>query len=45
MGATYSLTMELNGVSAEMSLNVLACNLKRMMNVISTIGLLKAMVA
>ncbi len=34
-----------NGVSAEMSLNVLACNLKLVMNVISTVGLLKAIVA
>lgn len=34
-----------DGVSAEMSLKVLACNLKLVMNVISTVGLLKAIVA
>lgn len=45
MGATHFLTRKLNGVSAEMSLNVLAYNLKRVMKVIGTESLLKAMVA
>jgi hypothetical protein len=39
------LTRKLNGVSAEMSLNVLAYNLKRVMKIIGTEGLLKAMAA
>jgi hypothetical protein len=38
-------TRKLNGVSAEMSLNVLAYNLKRVMKIIGTEGLLKAMEA
>ncbi|MEW5696981.1 MULTISPECIES: hypothetical protein [Pseudomonas] len=41
--ATHFLTRKLNGVSAEMSLNVLAYNLKRVMKIIGTEGLLKAM--
>jgi hypothetical protein len=45
MGATHFLTRKLNGVSAEMSLNVLAYNLKRVMKIIGTEGLLKAMTA
>ncbi|HGK6853983.1 IS1182 family transposase ISPmo1 [Stutzerimonas decontaminans] len=45
MGATHFLTRKLNGVSAEMSLNVLAYNLKRVMKIIGTEGLLKAMAA
>ena len=45
MGATHFLTRKLNGVSAEMSLNVLAYNLKRVMKMIGTEGLLKAMTA
>ena len=36
MGATHFLTQKLNGVSAEMSLNVLAYNLKRVMKIIGT---------
>ena len=36
---------KLNGVSAEMGLNVLAYNLKRVMKIIGTEGLLKAMAA
>ena len=36
---------KLNGVSAEMSLNVLAYNLKRVMKIMGTEGLLKAMTA
>lgn len=45
MGATHFLTRKLNGVSAEMSLNVLAYNLKRVMKIIGTEGLLKEMAA
>ena len=45
MGATHFLTRKLNGVSAEMSLNVLGYNLKRVMKIIGTEGLLKAMAA
>jgi hypothetical protein len=40
MGATHFLTRKLNGVSAEMSLNVLAYNLKRVMKIIGTTGLM-----
>jgi transposase len=42
MGATHFLTKRLAGVSAEMSLNVLAYNLKRVMKIIGTEGLVKA---
>lgn len=45
MGATHFLTRKLNGVSAEMSLNVLAYNLKRVMKIMGAEGLLKAMTA
>ncbi|VVN11679.1 IS1182 family transposase ISPa76 [Pseudomonas fluorescens] len=45
MGATHFLTRKLNGVSAEMSLNVLADNLKRVMKIIRTTGLMKALTA
>lgn len=45
MGATHFLTRRLPGVSAEMSLNVLAYNLKRVMNILGTRGLIKAMSA
>jgi len=45
MGATHFLTRKLNGVNAEMSLNVLAYNLKRVMKIIGTEGLLKVMTA
>ncbi|MGH8438002.1 MAG: IS1182 family transposase [Pseudomonas sp.] len=45
MGSTHFLTRKLVGVSAEMSLNVLAYNMKRVMNIIGTAGLLKAMAA
>ena len=43
MGSTHFLTRKLVGVSAEMSLNVLAYNMKRVMKIIDTEGLLKAM--
>ncbi len=45
MGATHFLPRKLNGVSAEMSLNVLAYNLKRVMKIIGTTGLMKALTA
>src|SRR5476651_476488 len=45
MGATHFLTRKLNGVSAEMSLNVLAYNLKRVMKIIGTTGLMNALTA
>lgn len=45
MGATHFLTRKLAGVSAEMSLNVLAYNLKRVMNILGVSGLMKAMLA
>lgn len=45
MGATHFLTRRLPGVGAEMSLNVLAYNLKRVMNILGTSGLIKAMSA
>ena len=43
MGSTHFLTRRLAGVSAEMSLNVLAYNMKRVMRIIGAEGLLKAM--
>jgi hypothetical protein len=45
MGATHFLTKRLAGVSAEMSLNVLAYNLKRVMKIMGTDGLMRAMTA
>ncbi|MGR4043383.1 IS1182 family transposase [Pseudomonas sp. 910_21] len=45
MGATHFLTRKFNGVSAEMSLNVLAYNLKRVMKIIGTTGLMSALTA
>jgi len=45
MGATHFLTRKLNGVSAEMSLNVLAYNLKRIMKILGTSSLMKALSA
>ncbi|WP_417792460.1 IS1182 family transposase [Stutzerimonas xanthomarina] len=45
MGSTHFLTRRLAGVSAEMSLNVLAYNMKRVMKIIGTEGLLTAMAA
>jgi hypothetical protein len=43
MGATPFLTRKLAGVSAEMSLNVLAYNLRRVMKIIGANGLMKAL--
>ena len=45
MGATHFLTRKLAGVSAEMSLNVLAYNLKRVMKIMGANGLMKALSA
>ncbi|WP_339100037.1 IS1182 family transposase [Pseudomonas atacamensis] len=45
MGATHFLTRKLNGVTAEMSLNVLAYNLKRVMKILGTSSLMKALSA
>lgn len=45
MGATHFLTRKLAGVSTEMSLNVLAYNLKRVMKIIGANGLTKALSA
>ncbi|SHN13877.1 Transposase [Pseudomonas asturiensis] len=42
MGATHFLTRRLEGVSAEMSLNVLAYNMKRVMKILGTSSLMKA---
>jgi hypothetical protein len=44
-GATHFLTRKLAGVSAEMNLNVLAYNLKRVMKIIGANGLMKALTA
>lgn len=45
MGATHFLTRKLAGVSAEMSLDVLAYNLKRVMKIIGAHHLMKALTA
>ncbi|TCV88648.1 DDE family transposase, partial [Methylomonas methanica] len=45
MGSTHFLTKTLNRVSTEMSLHVLAYNLKRVMNIMGTTALMEAMVA
>ncbi|PWK41464.1 DDE family transposase [Pseudomonas sp. OV226] len=45
MGATHFLTRKLAGVSAEMRLNVLAYNLKRVIKIIGANGLMKALSA
>jgi transposase len=45
MGATHFLTKTLDRVSTEMSLHVLAYNLKRVMNILGTNALREAMVA
>ncbi|MGF6638487.1 hypothetical protein OKW38_000555 [Paraburkholderia sp. MM5496-R1] len=43
MGATHFLTRTLGRVSTEMSLQVLAYNLKRVMNILGVAGAIKAM--
>jgi transposase len=45
MGATHFLTKTLDRVSAEMSLHVLAYNLKRVMKLLGTAALMEAMMA
>jgi hypothetical protein len=45
MGSTHFLTKTLDRVSTEMSLHVLAYNLKRVMNLLGTVALMEAMVA
>ena len=45
MGITHFLTRRLKSVGAEMALNVLAYNIKRMINIISIGPLMKAIVA
>jgi len=45
MGATHFLTKQLKNVSTEMSLHVLAYNLKRVMNILGTTTLMEEMVA
>jgi len=45
MGATHFLTKRLPKVAAEMALNVLAYNIKRVMAIIGVAGLLEAMAA
>ena len=45
MGATHFLTKMLDRVSTEMSLHVLAYNLKRVMNILGTTALMEAMMA
>ena len=43
MGATHFQTKTLRRVSTEMSLHVLACNLKRVMKVLGVVPLMEAM--
>jgi hypothetical protein len=43
MGATHFLTRTLGRVSTEMSLQVLAYNLKRVMKILGVAGTIKAM--
>ena len=43
MGATHFLTRQLKNVSTEMSLHVLAYNLKRMMSIFGEVELIAAM--
>jgi hypothetical protein len=45
MGSTHFLTKRLNNVSTEMSLHVLAYNLKRVMNIIGVKPLIEAVQA
>ena len=43
MGATHFLTKRLKNVSTEMSLHVLAYNMKRVMNILGPKGLIQAL--
>jgi hypothetical protein len=45
MGSAHFLTKTLDRVSTEMSLHVLAYNMKRMMKILGTVALMEAMVA
>ena len=45
MGSTHFLTKTLEKVSAEMSLHVLAYNIKRMLTIHGTLGLIRAIQA
>ena len=45
MGAAHFLTRKLDGVSAEMSLNVLAYNLKRVMKIVGPANFKEALTA
>ena len=45
MGATHFLTKKLTGVRTEMSLHVLAYNLKRVMNILGVSTLVEALAA
>jgi hypothetical protein len=45
MGSTHFLTKTLKNVSTEMSLHVLAYNLKRVMKILGTATLMEAMAA
>lgn len=45
IGATHFLTKRLAGVSADMSLNVLSYNLKRVMKIIGVQGLIREIAA
>ena len=45
MGATHFLTRTLERVSTEMSLHVLAYNMKRVMNILGVAALIEAMQA
>jgi hypothetical protein len=42
MGATHFLTKQLKNVSTEMSLHVLAYNMKRVMNIMGTAAMIEA---
>ena len=44
MGSTHFLTKRLPGVSTEMSLNVLAYNLKRVMQIVGILPLIHTMI-
>jgi hypothetical protein len=45
MGATHFLTKKLKNVSTEMSLHVLAYNMKRVMNILGALAMMEAMSA
>jgi hypothetical protein len=43
MGGTHFLTRRLKNVRSEMALNVLACNIKRMVALLGVKGLMRAL--